>query len=276
VTRSGHGDDAGAVRDFVRTPLTVRHNVVKVWRPLPTSIWIALNDPSDHRRGKRCERQALIGVGLMATLLLAGFSGLGLQRDVEGEGVCVPLIGRSTTPVSGAQPSSGFCYVPGESLTLVSWTVVPSLAGWVCLRFFWIPVVARGRGTREATLTFARHLGSVYLYVYITITLGALMMPLLILAAPRATAFLRWCLWCVLFGESFFVPAVMWLRLIARDRAGEVFGRRRYLGLVVYLLLLVVGPIAGMVTELDVRDRPSPLVPATPRVMEPAGVPHDS
>lgn len=56
---------------------------------------------------------------------------------------------------------------------------------------------------------------------------------------------------CFLFGESFFVPGAMWLRLVVLDQSGRVFGARRYRVLAVYLLLTVVIPIIGMVGELD-------------------------
>ena len=64
--------------------------------------------------------------------------------------------------------------------------------------------------------------------------------------APAETAFIRWCFWCVLFGESFFVPGVMWIRLVLADRSVEVFGRFRIALLAAYLALFVVVPIYGM------------------------------
>lgn len=243
--------DRAAVLRFVDTPFGVRRNVVKAWRTLPAGLWIALSERYDRQLAVGRERRAVAGVVLVAAVLLIGFSGAGLEAMIEGQAVCVPLVGRTNTPIGEMAPSLGWCYVPGKSLTLVLWTVGPSLVGWVCMRWIWIPAVARGGDNREAVLNCARHLGSVYFYVYLMILVGASLMPLLILASPGGTVFLRWCLWCFLFGESFFVPAVMWIRLILHDRTGAVFGRWRKLGLGLYLLLFVVVPILGMVTELD-------------------------
>ena len=196
LARSKRTLDRAQVLEFVRTPFAIRCNLVKVWRPLPANIWTALSESQDRLRGIRYERQALVWVALMAILLLGGFSGAGLQTSIEGQDVCVPLVGRSMTPVLDNGRSTDWCYIPGRSLTLVLWTVAPSLAGWACMRLVWIPAVAARRRTREATLSFARHLGSVYLHVYLMVIVGASTMPLFILVAPRETTFLRWCLWC--------------------------------------------------------------------------------
>ena len=75
------------------------------------------------------------------------------------------------------------------------------------------------------------------------------MVPLIIWS-PRGTETFRWCLWCFLFGESFFVPAAMWLRLLLHDSAGRVFGRRRLLVFSLYLTMCMVIPIYGMIQEL--------------------------
>ena len=76
------------------------------------------------------------------------------------------------------------------------------------------------------------------------------MIPLMLVDAKGTETF-RWCFWCFLFGESFFVPGAMWLRLVILDQSGRVFGTRRYQILAVYLLLTVVIPIIGMAGELD-------------------------
>ncbi len=247
-----------AVRYFVRTPLAVRRNVVKVWRAIPPGVWTELSEPSDSLGSIRRERQAVAGVALMAVILVAGFSGIGFHATVDGHDLCFPLLGRSTGVPAGAgeddlyrSGDASWYYIPGQSLTLALWVVAPSLLGWVYVRMLWIPAVAANRPTREATVTFARYLGSVYLYVYLMILVGASLMPLFILFSPRGTETLRWWLWCFLFGESFFVPAVMWSRLVILDSSGRVFGKSRYAALGLYLLLFIVVPIGGMLAELD-------------------------
>jgi hypothetical protein len=207
--------------EFVRTPFTVRCNVVKVWRPLPRDIWSLLGSQSDVQQSRRRERVALLAVVLMAMMIAAGSTGAGHQ----------------------------WLYVPGPSPAVALWIVVPPLVGWVFARWLWIPLVAAGRPTREATMAFARHLSGVYLYVYLMISLGVALMLLLARAAPVGTGTLRYCLWWFLFGESFFVPAVMWLRLVRNDSSGCVFGRFRYLFLVVYLVVFVAFPSVEMCLE---------------------------
>ena len=71
-------------------------------------------------------------------------------------------------------------------------------------------------------------------------------MPLLIIVSPAGTETFRVCLWCFLFGESFFVPAVLWMRLVVNDLSGRVFGRARHVLLALYLAIFVVLPIVGM------------------------------
>lgn len=255
ATDDGHaqpGDDdkRAAVLELVRTPFSVRRNIVKVWRPLPFGLWTALSWPQDHARAVRVERQAMAGIAVMAVALVLGFAGIGFRAVIDGQDFCFPLLGWAQTIPAGEDGSSGWMYRPGQSLSLVLWTVGPSLVGWASMRLLWIPAMAAKRAGQGAALTFARHLGSVYLYVYVMIVVGASIMPLLILVAPRDTEFFRWCLWCFLFGESFFVPGVMWSRLILHDTRGEVFGRHRLFGLGLYLVLFVVCPIVGMVGEL--------------------------
>lgn len=240
-----------AVLAFVRTPFAVRRNVVKVWRSLPRGIWTLLAAPADRIESIRREKRAMAGVAVMALALVVLFSGVGFRQDSGGTQVCFPLLGRAIVESAGVPEAEGWTYVPGQSLALALWVVVPSLGGWALVRLIWIPTVAAGRSTQEATVTFARYLGSVYLYVYLMIVVGAALMPLLILASPAGTETFRWYLWCFLFGESFFVPAVMWLRLVIDDTSGVVFGRLRYAMVGLYLMLFVVIPIAGMVRMLD-------------------------
>ena len=85
-----------------------------------------------------------------------------------------------------------------------------------------------------------------YVYVFAMIVAGAALMPVLVWWSPSGTEMTRWCLGWFLFGESFFVPAVMWLRLVVHDGPGQVFGRFRYAGLGLYLLFCVLMPIGGM------------------------------
>lgn len=186
----------------------------------------------------------------MAVLLMVGFSGIGLRTTADGESLCFPLLGRSVPVPESGPPGPGWYYVPGQSLSLAFWVVGPTLLGWAFVRRIWIPVVAAGKATRAATLTFARHLGAVYLYVYLMVGGGVVLMLPLVQWAPRSTEALRWYFWCFLFGESFFVPAAMWLRLAIHDTSGQVFGRHSWAVLVLYVTLFVVVPIVGMVQDL--------------------------
>lgn len=239
-----------AVLDFIRTPFHVRCNVVKAWRPLPENVWATLSQPEDCARAKRVERRALAGVTAMAVLLIAGFCSIGLRTTAGEESLCFPLLGKSRTVPENDPPGPGWYYAPGQSLSLAFWVVGPTLLGWAFVRLIWIPTVAAGKPTRTATLTFARHLGAVYLYVYLMVVSGAALMLPLILWAPKGTEGLRWYFWCFLFGESFFVPAAMWLRLAIHDASGQVFGRHRFAPLALYVTLFVVVPIVGMIQEL--------------------------
>jgi len=249
ASSSGSASGRDAVLDFVRTPFAVRRNVVKVWRALPADLWIALSEPEDCTRSRRIERWCLVGVVVMAVMLVVLSSSIGLRTTVGDEDLCFPLLGWSRPAPAGSAPGSGWYYAPGQSLSLALWVVVPSLTGWVFVRSLWIPLVAAGKPTREATLATGRHLAAVYLYVYVMIIVGAALMVPLVLLAPKGLEVFRWCLWCFLFGESFFVSAVMWLRLIIQDSPGAVFGRYRYGILALYMLLFVVIPIWGMLQE---------------------------
>lgn len=240
-----------AVLDFVRTPFAVRCNAVKVWRPLPADLWTMLSQPGDCTTSKRVERWSLAGVAVMAVMLVAGFSSVGLRTTAGEEDLRFPLLGKSIAVPEHGPQEPGWYHAPGQSLSLGFWVVGPSLAGWAFVRLVWIPMAAGSKPTREATLTLARHFGAVYLYVYVMIVTGAVLMVPLIMLAPKGTEWFRWYLWCFLFGESFFVPAVMWLRLVICDSSGQVFGRHRFAVMAFYLTLFVVMPIIGMIQELD-------------------------
>lgn len=233
---------------FVRTPFDVRRNVVKVWRPLPANLWTGLAKAGEIARSKYRERLAIIAVVSMAIVLLCGISGIGYREVTAGAGAEFPLLGGAFPVGSPATSTSGWYFAPGQTLMAALWVVVPSLAGWFFMRAVWIPLTAAS-GTRWPTLAFARNLSGTYLYVYIMITAGAVLLPLLILAGAERTSTFRWCLWCFLFGESFFVPGVMWTRLVVNDSAGAVFGPRRYWLLSAYVLLFVIIPIIGMALE---------------------------
>lgn len=239
-------------QDFVRTPFSVRRNVVKVWRPLPEGIWSELGTSSDRDLSIRRERSAAVGVAILVLVLIMGLGSVGYRADQGGVGHRFPLIGKSIPDAPGASTAEpGWYYAPGQSLVLVLWVVIPSLLGWAIVRGLWIPLVSRHHPPGRAAIVFARHLLSVYMFVYVMIVVGAAIMPALILISPRGTETFRWCLWCFLFGESFFVPAVMWGRFIIADRNGSVFGRYRYAGLALYTAAFVVLPILGMVQQLD-------------------------
>jgi len=235
-----------SVVDFIRTPFAVRCNVVKVWRPLPQNIWDQLSSPADVLQSRQWERRALFGIAIMVVILVAGFSNVGYRTHVANIVVSYPLLGASFASTGESHLTSGWFYAPGLSIRFALWTVVPPLVVWMMVRSIWIPMVAAGRPTRDATLAFARHLSGVYLYVYLMIVLGAALMPVLIQFDPVRTETLRWCLRWFLFGESFFVPALMWLRLVGNDASGQVFGRSRCAILVAYGAVIVVIPIMGM------------------------------
>ena len=240
---------AGAnVAEFVRTPFDVRRNVVKVWRPLPADLWSGLGADDEVGRSRARERRAVLAVGLMALTLVCAVSGVG-YREMTGRGlVDFPLLGGAFPVQQSGTSTGGWYFAPGQMLAAVLWVVGPSLAGWFFVRALWVPLTTSTK-TPLAVLTFARHLSGTYLYVYLMIAAGALLLPALMLFGAETTSTLRWCLWCFLFCESFFVPAVMWSRLVLSDSTGVVFGRGRYWLLSVYVLLFVVIPIMGMASE---------------------------
>lgn len=192
-----------------------------------------------------------MGVLLMAALLMTVLSGISYQPDSGLSQVTFSLIGKSYHAIHLETLDAGWHYQAWHSLSLTFWVVAPSLLGWAFFRLICIPLVTIGRATRQPTLTLLRHLSAVYLYVYAMVIAGAILMFPLILLAPAQTEWFRWCFWCFLFGESFFVPGAMWIRLVIHDRQGQVFGRYRFAWLILYLLLFVVVPICGMVQELD-------------------------
>ncbi len=238
------------VQQFVRTPFSVRCNVVKVWRPLPADFWTGLTARDEQQRAIRAERRALAGVLVLAILLFGVFAGMGYQATDGVVATRFPLLGWSQ-PNTSPDASAGWCFNALESWTLAFWVVGPSMLGWAFVRAAWIPLVIRRRNGCDAALAAARHLGSAYLYVYLMVVAGAALMIPLVALAPFSTEWLRWCFWCFLFGESFFVPCVMWSRLVMRDRSGAIFGRYRFALLGMYVALFVVLPIIGMVRELD-------------------------
>jgi hypothetical protein len=253
-TSSSDGSvDAGicSVRAFVRSGFSVRCQVVKLWRSLPLDLWTGLSTPDDRRQARARERRALWAVLGLALALWLGFSHAGLLVGEGSTAHWYPLLGKSLVVSPGHHGQPGWYYDAEQSTTLALWVIVPSLLGWAFVRLLWLPVASAGKPTQQATMTLARHLGGVYAYVYLMIALGATLMVPLILLAPARTETFRWYLWCFLFGESFFVPGVMWARLVLRDRAGYVFGRFRHVALTLYLVLCVVVPILGMVQELD-------------------------
>lgn len=242
--------ELSAAQAFTRSPFVVRGRVVAVWRSIPHDIWDALSSDFEGQRARRIERRAIVGVAVLSLVLLFGFGGLGFRATSDSEGLCFPLLGRSVPCTVDAAASPGWYYRAGQRFGLAAWTVVPPLLGWLFVRGLWIPSVGTAPARRTSRLTLARHLGSVYLFVYAAIALCSLAMPLLIVASPLGTERFRWWLWCFLFGESFFVPAVMWIRLVLHDTNGSVFGRYRWWLLSLYLLLFVVVPLGAMVRRL--------------------------
>jgi hypothetical protein len=243
-------EDYSRVRQFVRSPWSVRCNVVKVWRPLPAGLWTSLAEADDAMRARRAERVAVVSVLAMAAALVIGFSGMGVCAALGELYQCFPVVGTpSLSPTSDTTPL-GLYFKLGLSFPAVFWAVGPSIAGWTLVRLFWIPSVVRNKPSRGAAITMTRYLGSVYLYVYLMICGGAVLLLVVARVAPAETTFIRWCFWCFLFGESFFVPGVMWIRLVLAEGSVEVFGRFRYALLAGYLVLFVVVPIYGMTFEL--------------------------
>lgn len=243
--------NSSSVRSFVRSPFEVRCNVVKVWRPLPKDLWTGLTDSQDRVIAARIERRALIGVFLIASLLMTVLSGICYQSQTDASIVSYPLIGKSYPAIDYETSDTGWCYNAWHSISLIFWVVAPSIAGWVFFRLICIPISTIGLSNQQPTLTLIRHISAVYLYVYVIVILGlALMIPLIILA-PAKTEIFRRGFWYLLFGESFFVPATMWIRLVIHDRQGQVFSRFRFIWLYLYLFMGVVVPIYGMVQELD-------------------------
>ncbi len=238
------------VQQFVDTPFSVRCNVVKVWRPLPAAFWTGLTGHDEQQRAIRAERRAIVGTLVMAVLLFGGFAGVGYQATDGAVVTRFPLLGWSQ-PKPSPDASAGWCFDALESWRLAFWVVGPSTLGWAFVRVAWIPLVIRRRNERDAALAAARHLGSAYLYVYLMVIAGATLMVPLVALAPLGTEWFRWCFWCFLFGESFFVPGVMWSRLVLQDRSGAIFGRYRFALLGIYIALFVVLPIMGMAWELE-------------------------
>jgi hypothetical protein len=242
----GESPDYLAVQDFVKTAFAVRCNIVKVWRPLPQCLWEALALREDAARSRKRERQAAAFVVAMTLMLVAGVGTIGYRHQTGARMVTYPALGRPVD-MAIASATTGWCWAP--SVAPAGWVTLPPLVGWAFVRLIWIPVVAAGKTTREATLACARYLSGVYLYVYLMIFVGAILMVLLLRMAPVNTQWLRYALWLFLFGESFFVPGVMWLRLLRHDRSGHVFGPYRRVLAVVYVVMCVLIPGVGMVVS---------------------------
>ena len=239
--------DREAVLDFVRTPLAVRCNIVKVWRPLPRDLWSALTQPNDIRKSRQRERRAVVAVAVMVALLVFGDLERRVSPGHHGSGDDISAdwrliysrqwLTRIARLVLRAGAVAGTCAVGGGA--------APGRAGrsFACCGS---PGSAAGKSSGQATFAMVRHLSGTYLYVYLMVFVGAALMLPLVRLAPAETQILRWYLWCFLFGETFFVPAVMWLRLILSDRSGQVFGHWRYSLLAAYGVGVVAIPIWGM------------------------------
>ncbi len=238
-------------RRFFRTPFKTRRNVVKVWRPVPGGLWTALDQPSDAARSIRRELRAIAAVLFMIAVIIAA-SGLRWTAPIDREIRTWPAFGsRSAHAAADARQDhpaaeTGWTFAPGQTFAPVLWTVVPSVLGWWLVRGVWIPLATRRRDDRSAAITAARLLSAAYAYIYLMIAAGALLNVLLVRIAPAATDRFRWWLWLFLFGESFFVPAVMWIRLVRADKPGQAFGSARHAWLVVYLTVCVVIPLGAM------------------------------
>ena len=241
------------IREFVRTPFAVRRNVVKVWQPLPAGLWTALTTQVDQLTAARRERTALVWVACLALVIVVGASVVELVQTGADDRVTYPLIGKAESATASGRSDSlgegGWRFVAGRSALPALWAVIPSLCGWGFVRLMWIPLASRGAAPvdRQAMAAFARFLSGVYLYVYAMITTGLLVSLILLATFPCGSDTFRWLLWLFLFGESFFVPALVWIRMVCGDSTGGVFGQRRYAVLIVYLILFVLVPIAGMV-----------------------------
>lgn len=251
AAKTEHGARPAGVHDFVCTHFAVRRNVVKVWRGLPHDLWTGLVEPDDLSLSRRRQRQAVIGVALIAIIFVVWLSGVGLRTTVAWGELHFPLLGKSLTLPTDAATGSGWYFLPGQSVGMVLWVVSPPILGWAFVRLLWIRAATKRSPYRPSTLAMARHLGSVYLYIYVVLLAGAAIMAPLILLSPQGTHTLRWWSWLVLFGETFFVPALMWSRLVRHDTSGQVFGPHRYAVLILYGLLFVVIPIGGMTQYLD-------------------------
>lgn len=265
--------DRLAVLEFVRSPFTIRRNAVAVWRRPPRGLWTELNQPQDNEPARRTQRRAVAGVMVISVLLILGFSGLGIRSNASGgEAALSPMHGRRSRlkPAArvmiyhplfeksfvveqghsnelGQLGQLDWYYAWGQSWIQMLCGVVAPLGGWIIVRAVWLPVLSRSKPSRQATLSLARHLGSVYYFVFLVLLVGAAIMLLLLLISPAGTTLIRFFLGLLLFGESFFVPAVMWSRLILSDTEGRIFGRRRLIGLTAYLMVFVALPIAGMI-----------------------------
>ncbi|RJP32674.1 MAG: hypothetical protein C4547_13215 [Phycisphaerales bacterium] len=244
---------------FFRTPLAARRNAVKVWRPVPQGLWTTLDRHADLAWSTRRERAAVAAVGLLIVVIALTS---GWRRTLESKGQvrefpafgagCVAWPGEATGAGGGSSPTvtefapAGWSYRPWQAAMPLAWTVCPPILGWLLVRALWIPAATRGRFHQPAAMNAARLLSGVYLYVYLMIGAGAFLNAVLTWLAPQATDRWRWWLWLFLFGESFFVPAVTWVRLVRADRTGDAFGPNRRAWVTLYAGLCVAIPLAGM------------------------------
>lgn len=244
--------DSVPLEAFVRSPFSVRCNVVKVWRKLPADLWTGLNAEAQQRRAAQIERRCLITTGMLILVVLACASLAFPAQSESGDAIVAqPVIGWPW-PLKGDADASqaDLIFVPQQARLVMLWTILPALLGWLAVRGAWIPRVTRETGHHTAAVALAQNLAPVYQYVFMMIAAGAVLLVPVAALWPASSQFLRWCVWCFLFGESFFVPGVMWSRLALSDTKGAVFGPRRKALLGLYLLAFVVVPLWGMISEL--------------------------
>lgn len=241
--------------DFVLTPFSVRCNAVKVWRKLPDDLWTGLTDHAQRRRANSTEHRCIITTAALILVVLACASFAVPAPSGDGDVLLAqPVIGWPwplDSDAAGRRASEiDVIFVPQQARLVLLWTILPTLLGWFAVRGVWIPRVTREKEHHAAAIALAQNLAPVYQYVFMMIAAGAVLMLPIAFLWPASSQFLRWCFWCFLFGESFFVPGVMWSRLVLCDSAGDVFGARRRMWLTLYLIAFVVLPLLGMISEL--------------------------
>lgn len=244
-----------SLEDFVRSPFSVRCNVVKVWRQLPHDLWTGLTEHGQRRRANSTEHRCIIATGALILVVLACASFAFPAPSDDGDALLAqPVIGwpfpLDRSAGAGDLAQADIIFVPGQARLVLLWTILPTLLGWLAVRGIWIPRITRRTDHHTAAIALAQNLAPVYQYVFMMIAAGAVLMVPVAFLWPASSQFLRWCFWCFLFGESFFVPGVMWSRFVLCDTAGDVFGKRRKVRLALYLIAFVVLPLLGMISEL--------------------------